>query len=86
MDNTKVKIQDLMQSDIPLIADTATKARQYTIAYKNGQLTKEEYDDLIKDLTNLSVIDKELFKIEVYRQICEAFEIIIALKSVASLL
>lgn len=84
MENLTLK--ELLESNIPAISETARRARQFATQYKNGFITKDEYEDLLKDLTNLKKIDSELFEIEVYRKIAIAFEYIATLKDFASFL
>lgn len=86
MEENKQKFEDLLTSGIPLIAVTAQQARDYAMELKDGKITQAEYEDLLEDLTCLENIDSKLFQVEIYREVCKAFQYLATLKAIASFL
>ena len=70
------KLKLLLYSDVEVIKRTATKAIEYKELYDKNQISKQEFEDLIIDLTRIERIDKELYTFDLYTKINQAFLII----------
>lgn len=79
-------LNDLLVSEIPEIAEAAQRAQQITARYEAQEITADEFKELIDDLTNIDNIDRSMITIEAFREIKKAFDIIMTLKALASLL
>lgn len=79
-------LADMITSHIPLIANSAARAQHIKAEFEAGRLSHDEYKDLIDDISRLDNIDKEMFTIEVYREIVQALAYIATLKDLASFL
>ena len=79
-------LQDLLTSKIPVVYDAAHKAEKYLAEFQAHQLSQDEYNDLIDDIARLDTIDQNMTELETYREITIAFNIILELKSLTSLL
>lgn len=79
-------LNDLLVSEIPEVAEAAQRAQQITARYEAQELTADEFKELIDDLANIDRIDRSMMTIEAFREIKKAFDIIMTLKALASLL
>lgn len=79
-------LNKLLVSEIPQVAEAAQRAQLLTAELTAGKLTKDEFDELIDDLTSIDNIDRAMITLEWYREIAKAFQIIMTLKSLTSLL
>lgn len=79
------RLNDLLVSEIPEVVEAAQRATQLVARFKAKELTKDEFDELIDDLTRIDNIDRSMITMEAFRELVEAFTIIVALKSLASI-
>lgn len=79
-------LNKLLFSEIPEVVEAAKRAKQLVIRLESKELTKDEFDELIDDLTRIDNIDRSMITMEAFREIVQAFEVIMTLKSLASLI
>ena len=79
-------LNNLLISEIPEVAQAAHRAQVLMARRISNELTQDEFEELIDDLANIDNIDRSMITLETYREIVQAFEIIMALKGAASLL
>lgn len=78
-------LNKLLISEIPEVVTAAQRADVITSKFQSGELTKSEFDELIDDITKIDNIDRNMVNIEIYREIKQAFDVIMTLKSLTSL-
>ncbi|PPD52559.1 MAG: hypothetical protein CTY12_06350 [Methylotenera sp.] len=79
-------LNTLLVSEIPEVVEAAQRAQQITARYEAEELTADEFKELIDDLVNIDRIDRSMITVEAFREIKQAFDIIMTLKSITSLL
>ena len=78
-------LNKLLISEIPEVVTAAQRADVITSKFQSGEQTKSEFDELIDDITKIDNIDRNMVNIEIYREIKQAFDVIMTLKSLTSL-
>lgn len=79
-------LNDLLISPIPEISDAANLATNYLSMYQDKQINKEEFDELITDLTNIDNIYSEMLDVEVKSELTQALTLILKLKAITNLI
>ena len=79
-------LNDLLISPIPEISDAANLATNYLSMYQDKQINKEEFDELITDLTNIDNIYSEVLDVEVKSELTQALTLILKLKAITNLI
>jgi hypothetical protein len=80
------EVQDLTKSPVTLISEAAIKALTLNQDFVNGKLTAEEYNELLEDVVKLDDINKQMEAVETERIIVKAYNTILTLKTIASLI
>ncbi len=80
------QINKLLVSEIPQISKAARRANQFTEELEGNLITKDEYDNLLEDLLRLDKIDQSMVTLEAYREIAKAYQILLTLKTLTTLL
>lgn len=78
-------LNQLLVCNIPEVVEMASKTTKYAMQLHNQEITKDEFDDLIDDLTRIDNIDRSMISLERYREIMTAIAVILKLKSIVSL-
>lgn len=79
-------LNDLLLSPIPEISEAANLATNYLSMYQDKQINKEEFDELITDLTNIDNIYSEMLNVEVKSELTQALTLILKLKAITNLI
>ena len=79
-------LNPLLTSKISEVRQAAEQAANLSEQLKAGDLTQSEFDELIDDITRIEQINKDMFNLTVYMDIQKAFQIILTLKSIVTLL
>lgn len=79
-------LNELLISPIPEISDAANLATNYLSMYQDKQINKEEFDELITDLTNIDNIYSEMLDVEVKSELTQALTLILKLKAITNLI
>lgn len=77
-------LNQLLVSKIPEVKEAAERAKELVIRYEADEITKDEFDELIDDLTRIDNIDRAMITLQRYNEIMAAIKIIITLKSLTS--
>jgi hypothetical protein len=73
----------LLHSPFKEVQALARKAQTYKEAFDAKEISEGEYNDLIKDLTNLDNIDRALLSADIWNGVMAAVTIIKTLRSLA---
>jgi hypothetical protein len=74
---------ELLHSPFSEVRALAHKAQGYKISFDAKEISEGEYNDLIKDLTNLDNIDRALLSADIWNGVMAAVTIIKTLRSLA---
>lgn len=75
--------EELLHSPFKEVRALALKAQEYKAAFDTKEISEGEYNDLIKDLTNLDNIDRALLSADIWNGVMAAVTIIKTLRSLA---
>lgn len=78
-------LNQLLVSKIPEVKEAAERAKELVLRLKSGEISKDEFDELIDDLTRIDNIDRAMISLQRYNEIMTAINIIIMLKSLTSI-
>ena len=79
-------VQKLLDSPYPAVVNAATRAIEIHQRYMNHQVSEQEYNDLIDDIVRLDRIDQAMFTEKTFMIIKKAYGVILALKTLTSIL
>jgi len=80
------QVQELTKSPVSLISEAATKALALNQDFVNGKLAADEYNELLEDVVKLDDINRQMEAVETERMIVKAYNTILTLKTIASLI
>jgi hypothetical protein len=69
-------IEQMLISPIEEVVDIANKAAQFNEMFIAGEISGQEFNDLLSDLTKLDNINQQMIEVERWNEICAAAEIL----------
>lgn len=85
MSGTTELLNKLIASPVPEICDLGKKALELSQQFETGQISRSEYDELMEDIISLKNIKEHMVSLEIWREINNALEILIKVKTITSL-
>lgn len=79
-------LNKLLISPVPEIVDLGQKALEFTRLLESKEISVPEYYELMDDLAGLRHIKNSMVSLEVWREINDAVEILVKLKTITSIL
>jgi AAA15 family ATPase/GTPase len=79
------QIKELLKSDIPLVVQTTKRALELKGKYDNHEISEQEFNDLILDITRIDTIDENMYSLDMMSKIYTAFQVILTIKTFASI-
>ncbi|MGZ8924332.1 MAG: hypothetical protein ACXW2E_00480 [Nitrososphaeraceae archaeon] len=79
------KLNSFLLSDIPEVVNTTKRAQLLIDKRLANQISNDEFDELMADLTNIDNINRSMISLEAYRELAELVSTIISIKSTISL-
>lgn len=70
---------------VDIIDNLTTEAYRLKSLYEDGQLSTDEYNELLDDLLDLKKVDEQRFEAKVYCEIVETIQVLLALKAIAQI-
>jgi len=72
-------------SPVPEIADLGKKSLELTQQFETGMISRSEYDELMEDIICLKNIKEHMVSLEIWREINDAVQILIKVKTITSM-
>ena len=85
MSGTTELLNKLIMSPVPEIADLGKKSLELTQQFETGMISRSEYDELMEDIICLKNIKEHMISLEIWREINDAVQILIKVKTITSM-